>query len=445
MGVRYSAINSSLFVNNRIALKKLMIINVSDNTSGILVIHSHDLMPRNGDCYFPFRQDSDFFYLTGVDQEESVFVLDPSAENEFDKAVLFIKETNKHIQIWEGHKYSKEEAVAVSGIKNVKWLSDLKPYLKEAFDNHSLVYYNQNENERAFSPVKSRNDRFVSEFKIEHKKHQFKSVTPMLAALRTVKSKEEIDLIKEGCAITKSAFERVLSVVKPGIGEHEIEAEITHEFICKKANTHAYSPIVASGKNACVLHYIDNNKVCQDGDLILLDFGAEYGNYASDLSRTIPVNGVFSKRQKQVYNAVLRVFKEARTQMVVGSTLKKLQAAVVYQMELELIGLGLLTNKAISNQNPEEPLFKKYFMHGTSHFMGLDVHDVGDRGKEFQNGMVLTCEPGIYILEEGIGVRIENDILINDDSPIDLMADIPVEVEEIESLMKAGASSVIRS
>jgi Xaa-Pro aminopeptidase len=259
----------------------------------------------------------------------------------------------------------------------------------------------------------------------------------LLTALRVIKSKEEISLIMDACAITKSAFERVLSMVKPGIGEHEIEAEITHEFISKKANSHAYSPIVASGKNACVLHYIDNNNQCREGDLILLDFGAEYANYASDLSRTIPANGVFSPRQKLVYNAVLRVFKKARANMVEGNTLKKLQESVIKHMEVELVELGLFSKKAIQNQNPDEPLVKKYFMHGTSHFMGLDVHDVGDRNKPFRNGMVLTCEPGLYILEEGIGVRIENDILINGSAPIDLMADIPIEVNEIEALMKS--------
>jgi len=406
------------------------------NESSVLVLHSHDLMPRNGDCFFPFRQDSDFFYLTGIDQEESVLILVPDAENENDREVLFIKETNEHIQIWEGHKYSKEEAVVVSGIKNVKMLRDLESFLERVLKDTTNLYFNKNENELATVVVPSRNDRFVSTLKLENKSHVFKSIAPLLKGLRVIKSEEEINLIRKGCAITKSAFDRVLTFVKPGVFEYEIEAEVTHEFICKKANAHAYSPIVASGKNACVLHYIDNNEQCKDGELILLDFGAEYGNYASDLSRTIPVNGVFTARQKQVYNAVLRVFKGAKADMVKGNTLKKLQSSVVKHMEKELIELGFLTAKEIKNQNPEEPVYKKYFMHGTSHFMGLDVHDVGDREKPFENGMVLTCEPGIYILEEGIGVRIENDILINGAEPIDLMGDIPIEVDEIEMLMK---------
>lgn len=430
MAVRYSSIDSKLFVNNRKSLSKMM------GELSVLVLHSNDLMPRNGDCFFPFRQDSDFFYLTGVDQAESVLLMVPGAENEMDKEVLFIKATNDHISVWEGHKYSKEEAVAVSGIKNIQMLGDMKSFLDETLKHTTTVFFNKNENERAYSPVLSRDDRYASALKLENKTHTFQSIAPLLTTLRVIKSKEEIKLIKHACSITKSAFERVLSVVKPGIGECEIEAEITHEFICKKANTHAYSPIVASGKNACVLHYIDNNKQCQQGDLILLDFGAEYANYASDLSRTIPVNGVFSARQRQVYDAVLRVFKAAKADMVAGNTLKKLQNTVIKHMEKELVKLGLLTAKAIKNQNPEEPVFKKYFMHGVSHFMGLDVHDVGDRNKPFKDGMVLTCEPGIYIVEEGLGVRIENDILINGSEPIDLMADIPIEVDEIEYLMK---------
>ncbi|MFT6716264.1 MAG: Xaa-Pro aminopeptidase [Saprospiraceae bacterium] len=431
MGVKYTNIDCKLFVDNRNSLSKQM------SKSSVLVLHSNDLMPRNGDCFFPFRQDSDFFYLTGIDQEESVLLLVPGGKKGKDKHVLFIKETNDHIRVWEGHKYSKNEATVISGVRDVRTLREMKGFLGEVLKDKSIVYFNKNENERASSPVKSRNDRLLSTLKTEHKKHDFVSVAPLLTALRVIKSKEEISLIMDACAITKSAFERVLSMVKPGIGEHEIEAEITHEFISKKANSHAYSPIVASGKNACVLHYIDNNNQCREGDLILLDFGAEYANYASDLSRTIPANGVFSPRQKLVYNAVLRVFKKARANMVEGNTLKKLQESVIKHMEVELVELGLFSKKAIQNQNPEEPLVKKYFMHGTSHFMGLDVHDVGDRNKPFRNGMVLTCEPGLYILEEGIGVRIENDILINGSAPIDLMADIPIEVNEIEALMKS--------
>jgi Xaa-Pro aminopeptidase len=430
MAVRYSPIDSALFVSHRSSLSKLM------DESSLLVLHSNDLMPRNGDCTFSFRQDSDFFYLTGIDQEESVLLLNPGAESEKDKEILFIKETNDHIRVWEGHKYSVEEAKQISGLINVQLLSQFDGVLKEVLSNNQVVHYNKNENVRASSPVPSKNDRYINGLKESYKKHRFVSIAPALTSLREIKSQDEIKLIETACSITKSAFERVLSKVKPGMAEYEIEAEITHEFISKKANTHAYTPIVASGKNGCVLHYIDNNKVCQGGELILLDFGAEYGNYASDLSRTIPVNGVFSSRQKDVYNAVLRVFKGARENMVEGNTFKNLQDLVVRLMEKELIGLGLLSEKNIKNQNPEEPVVKKYFMHGVTHFMGLDVHDVGDRNQPFKNGMVLTCEPGIYINEDQLGIRIENDILINGSQPIDLMRDIPIEVEDIERLMK---------
>lgn len=432
MSVRYSEIPAELFINNRKSLSKLL------DKGAVLVLHSQDLMPRNGDCTFPFRQDSDFFYLTGIDQEESVLVLSPDAQAEQEKAVLFVKESNDHIKIWEGEKYSKDQAQQVSGIQNVQYLEDVKPFLDAKLREFKTVYFNKNENERASSPVLSRNERFLKVLQLEHGKHNFKSVAPLISSLRMIKSKEEIALIKHACAITKLAFERVLKMVEPGVGEHEVEAEVTHEFIRNKANGHAYSPIVASGINACVLHYIDNNKVCKAGDLMLLDFGAEYANYASDLSRTIPVNGVFSKRQKEVYNAVLNVFKLAKANMIVGNTLKKLQSSVIRQMEIELVQLGLFTAKELENQKKEEPLFKRYFMHGVSHFMGIDVHDVGDRDSVFKDGMVLTCEPGIYIQEEGIGVRIENDILINGTEPIDLMEAIPIEVDEIETWMKKG-------
>lgn len=432
MSVRYSEIPAELFINNRKSLSNLL------GKAAVLVLHSQDLMPRNGDCTFPFRQDSDFFYLTGIDQEESVLVLSPDAESDEEKAVLFVKESNDHIKIWEGEKYSKDQARQVSGIQNVQYLEDVKPFLDAKLREFKTVYFNKNENERASSPVLSRNERFLKVLQLEHSKHNFKSVAPLISSLRVIKSKEEIALIKHACAITKLAFERVLKMVEPGVGEHEVEAEVTHEFIRNKANGHAYSPIVASGINACVLHYIDNNKVCKAGDLMLLDFGAEYANYASDLSRTIPVNGVFSKRQKEVYNAVLNVFKLAKANMIVGNTLKKLQSSVIRQMEIELVQLGLFTAKELENQKKEEPLFKRYFMHGVSHFMGIDVHDVGDRDSVFKDGMVLTCEPGIYIQEEGIGVRIENDILINGTEPIDLMEAIPIEVDEIETWMKKG-------
>lgn len=430
MAVRYSPISSKLFVKNRSSLKEQL------RQGGVLLMQSNDEMPRNGDCYFPFRQDSDFFYLTGIDQEESVLLLNPFASSEKEQEILFIKETNAHITIWEGSKHSKKEAREISGIQNVQWLSELSFWVEKFLVSASLVYYNKNENERASSPVPSRNERVVEGLKQRYREQEFVSVAPIMERLRVIKSEMEIELIKQACSITKGAFDQVLKVVQPGIWEYEIEAEITKEFIGNRANGHAYTPIVASGANSCVLHYIENNQQCKEGDLLLLDFGAEYANYASDLTRTIPVNGKFSARQKQVYQAVLNVFKVARKNMISGSDLKTLQGIVVDQMEKELVDLGLIKVKELKSQDKESPLYRKYFMHGVAHFMGLDVHDIGNRRQPFKDGMVLTCEPGIYIAEEGIGVRLENDIVIQGSAPIDLMSSIPIELEEIMALMR---------
>lgn len=429
MGVRYSKISSSLFKKNRAALLSKM----RANSFGL--IHSNDLMPRNGDCYFPFRQNSDFFYLTGIDQEESVLLLDPAAENPEDQAILFIKETNEHIKIWEGHKLSKEEACKTSGIQNVKCLEELREVLLEITSKREVFYFNTNQNGRAETIVQCRDERINLTYKDLWDKKERQSFAPLLSSLRVIKSEEEIHLIQRACGITKKTFERVLGFVQPEVWEYEIEAEITHEFTINQANGHAYTPIVASGKNSCILHYIDNNQRCQDGDILLLDFGAEYANYASDLSRTIPVNGRYSKRQKAVYDAAYSVFLFARSQMRPGIEIKDFQSAVVQEMERQLIGLGLFSMNDLKNQKKEEPLYRQYFMHGTSHFMGIDVHDVGDRKQQLEAGMVLTCEPGIYIENEGIGVRIENDILITIQGNVDLMMDIPIESDHIEDLM----------
>lgn len=429
MSVRYDPINQELFKINRANLALNM------KKGAFAVLHSNDLMPRNGDCFFNFRQQSDFFYLTGIDQEESILLLFPDATKKEDKEILFVKETNEHVKIWEGEKLSFYQAKAISGIENIQSLDDFESIIKSLVKNTKYFYYNSNENERSNSKVQTRDERLRKTVYFHLNNQDKLSIAPLLKTLRVVKSEHEVSIIKKACGITKKAFDRVLSYTKPGVWEFEIEAEISHEFTVNRAGAHAYSPIVASGANSCILHYIDNNQQCKSGDVLLLDFGAEYANYASDLSRTIPVNGRFSKRQKAVYDSCYEVFLFARNSLKAGVDLKKYQKAVVEQMEKQLIGLGLFTLSDLKKQDPEQPLYRNYFMHGTSHFMGLDVHDVGDRDKKLQPGMVLTCEPGIYIREEGLGVRIENDILLTNDGNLDLMSDIPIESDHIEELM----------
>jgi len=430
MTVKYDKINTNLFIFNR---KKLC--NELKNNS-LAIFHSNDEMPRNGDCFFPFRQNSDLFYLSGIDQEHTILIVFPDCPNPSYREVLFVRKTNEHVKIWEGHKYTKKESTEISGIKSVFWLENFDNIFKMLVNWTDNIYININENDRANSDVDSRNLRFTKKIKNQFPAHNFERAGPILTRLRELKSDIEVDLIKQACSITEKAFRRVLGFVKPDVWEYEIEAEITHEFIRNRANGHAYTPIVASGANACCLHYINNNGQCKEGALILMDFGAEYANYASDLTRTIPVSGEFSPRQKEVYEAVLRVMKAATKLLVIDNVLDSYHREVGVLMEEELIKLGLLKATDVKKQDPLQPLYKRYFMHGTSHFMGLDVHDVGNRHKAFKPGMVFTCEPGIYIKEESLGIRIENDYLITEYGPVDLMANIPIEIDEIEALMK---------
>ena len=427
--MKYSPINSSLFFENR----KKFISQLS--AESIAIFHSNDEMPRNGDQNFPFRQQSDLFWLSGIDQEQTVLILTTNHPIPEYREILFIRRTNEHIAVWEGHKYTKEEARAASGIQNIYWSDEMAAMLPILIHHSSNIYTNLNENDRFVTDVVYRDQRYANEIRSKYPNHQHHRSGLIMAKLRAIKSQTEIDLIQQACDITNKAFRRVLHTTRPGIMEYEIEAEIIHSFISNRANGHAYYPIIASGANACVLHYNENNQQCKDGDVILLDFGAEYANYAADLTRSIPVNGKFTQRQKDVYNAVLRVLRAATKMLVVGTTIPKYQEEVGKIMEQELIGLGLLNKSEVAKQDPKQPLYKKYFMHGTSHFLGLDVHDIGNRYLPIQAGMVFTCEPGIYIPEENLGIRIENDILITEKGPVDLMAKIPIEVDEIEELM----------
>ena len=427
--MRHQPIDSLLFKTNR----ERFIHRLPETATAILF--SNDQYPRNGDQFFKFRQNSDLFYLTGIDQEKTILMVSPNCPNQKLRETLFIIKTNEKLATWEGHKYTKEEARDISGIENIFWLEDFESSLREAVLFSKTVFLNSNEYVKFLNDVPDKNHRFALEFKDKYPLHKIERAAPILTEMRTIKSAEEIRLIQKACDITKKGFERILKFTKPGVHEFEIEAEIDHEFTTKRANGHGYAPIIASGKNACVLHYIDNNEMCKEGDLLLMDFGAEYANYTADMSRTIPVNRKFSERQKDCYEAVLRVFKELRKLYMPGNTPDFINTSAEKLMEAEMIKLGLFTAEDVKNQDTGNPLFKKYFMHGVAHPIGLDVHDVGSKYAPFAPGMVFTCEPGLYIREENIGIRIENDILITEDHPIDLMENIPIEISEIERMM----------
>lgn len=427
--MKYLPIDSELFINNRKRFAEKL------PPKSMAIFHSNDEMPYSGDANFPFRQNADLYYLSGIDQEQTILVLFPDCPNIGMREILFIRETNEHIAIWDGHKYTKQEAVAASGIKKVLWNDQFESMLTTAMALCDTLYININENDRAHSQVPYKDLRFAAEMKERYPAHQIGRLSPIMADLRVIKHPLEIQQIQKACDITKDAFNRVLKFTKPGVGEYEIEAEITHEFLRQRSSGHAYSPIIASGSNSCVLHYIDNNKVCKDGEILLMDFGAGYANYAADLSRTIPVNGRYSKRQKDVYNAVLRIFKEMSSMMRPGASMEELKQETGKLVQSECLGLGLLDKADIQNASESNPAWTKYFMHGLGHSLGIDVHDLADRYKPLAKNCVYTCEPGIYIQEEGIGVRIENDILVTDGDPVDLMAKIPIEADEIEELM----------
>lgn len=430
--MKYHKISSDLFSKNR---KKF----TSKMENGCLaVFNSNDIYPISADGTMPFQQHRDIFYLSGVDQEESILVLFPQASNPAHREVLFLRETNEHIAIWEGEKLTKQAAFDTSGIKTVYWLQQFQSIFKQLMAEAQGIYFNTNEHLRANTDVETREDRFIKKTKEDYPAHQVHKAAPILHKIRSVKEKTEIELMQEACNITESGFRRLLSFIKPGVWEYEIEAELAHEFLRNRSKGFAYTPIVASGKNACVLHYIENNQQCKDGDVILLDVGAEYANYSSDLTRCVPVNGRFSARQKDVYNAVLHVKNEAQKLLVPGTIMAEYHKQVGVLMEEQLVNLGLISLNDIKNQSPDWPAYKKYFMHGTSHFLGLDTHDVGLWHEPIQAGMVFTCEPGIYIPEEGLGIRLEDDLVVQETgAPFNLMGNIPIEAEAIEDLMNA--------
>lgn len=428
--MRYQPIPKSLFEQNRKNFTSKM------KPGSIAVFHSNDEYPRNGDQFFAYRQQSDFFYLTGVNQEKSILILAPGHPEPKNREILFVIETNKQIEIWNGHKLTKDEATGISGIQNIQWLSAFDLTLRDLMGWASHVYLNSYEYPKYSTDVVSRQLREAHRMQEQFPAHSYERSAPVLTRLRMIKSEAEINLISKAVEITGQAFRRMLKFVKPGVMEYQIQAEMEHEFAMNGANGSAYQPIVASGANSCVLHYTENDKACRDGDVVLFDFGAEYANYAADISRTIPVNGKFTERQRQLYELVLRVQKKAIAQMVPGNNQEEYNKFVNKTMEQEMIGIGLLDAEQVKKQNPDQPLYKEYFMHGTAHHLGLDVHDIIDRHAPFKPGMVFTCEPGIYLREEGIGIRIENNILITENGPVDLSAGIPRDPDEIEELMK---------
>jgi Xaa-Pro aminopeptidase len=422
-------IDRNLFIQNRQRLLKRL------KPNSIAIFNSNDVMPTSADGTLPFRQQTDIFYLSGIDQEETLLVICPDAREDKQKEILFIKETNEQIATWEGRKYTKAEVQDISGIPTAHWISELDTILRPLVVQSENIYLNSNEHLRAAGAVETRDMRFLKWCRQHFPLHHYERLAPIMHDLRAVKLPQEIDLIKEACALTEKAFRRVLGFIRPGVWEYEVEAEIVHEFMRNGSRGPAFETIVASGIDSCTLHYIKNDKQCKEGDLVLIDFGVVYANYASDVTRTVPVDGRFSKRQKEVYRAVLKIQKAAIQMLRPGMTLEEYQKDVAKLVEAELIRLGVLKRAEVKKQPKDSPLYKKFFPHGTSHHLGLDVHDYGDKHRKLEPGMALTCEPGIYIRDEAIGVRIENDILITKKGPVDLTETIPREVEEIEELM----------
>ncbi len=430
--MKYHPIDPQLFVRNR---EKFM---AKMKPKSIAIFNSNDIYPISADSTMPFQQHRDIFYLSGADQEETILLLFPDAMDKGQREILFVRETNDHIAVWEGEKLSKEQATAVSGIRNVQWLKDFDKVFFDLMTEADTVYFNTNEHYRQSVETQTREDRFIRKCKEKFPAHSWAKSNPILQEIRGVKEHQEIALMQQACDITEKGFRRILNFTRPGVWEYEIEAEFLHEFIKNRSKGFAYTPIIASGNNANVLHYVVNNQQCKDGDLILLDVGAEYANYSSDMTRTIPVNGKFSKRQREVYNAVLRVKNEATEMLIPGTMWAEYHKEVGKIMTSELLGLGLLSKADVQNENKEWPAYKKYFMHGTSHHIGLDTHDYGPLKTPMKAHMVFTVEPGIYIPDEGFGIRLEDDVVIQEKGgPLNLMKNIPIEADEIEAIMNS--------
>lgn len=430
--MKYERIDKALFIHNRERFVSQL------KPRSMAVFNSNDIITTSADSTMPFVQHRDIFHLSGVDQEESILVIFPDALEEKHREILFLKETNEHIAVWEGEKLTKEAAFETSGIKTVYWLSQFDTIFKALMSEAQHIYLNTNEHTRANTEAETREDRFIKTLKANYPVHEYERSAPIMHRIRSVKHQIELDLMQKACDITEKAFRRTMEFVKPGVWEYEIEAEIMHEFLRNRSKGFAYTPIIGSGYSACVLHYIENNKECKDGDVILFDWAAEYANYASDMTRCLPVNGKFTQRQKDVYNAVLRVKNEATKLLKPGVMLRDYHVQVGELMEKELVDLNLISMDDIKNQDLNWPAYKKYFMHGTSHFIGLDTHDVGLWTEPIKANNVFTVEPGIYIPEENLGIRLEDDVVVQESGePFNLMRNIPIEADEIEELMNS--------
>ena len=426
--MRHKPIKKKLFVQNRQRLPELMA------PKSLAVLNANDVLPTNADGSLPMQPNADLFYLSGIEQEESILLLFPDAADNKHREILFLRQPNQHMQIWEGYKHTKEDARKISGVKNIQWLSEFPLMFRSLMCEAESAYLNSNEYKRAKVEVETRDARFIRQCRKDFPLHTYRRLAPLLHQLRVVKTDLEIELLNEAIDITAKGFRRTLRFVKPGVTEYEVEAEWAREFI-RRRGKFAYTPIVAAGKNNCVLHYLQNDQVCRKGQLLLMDVGSSYANYNADMTRTIPVSGKFSRRQKQVYNAVLRVLRASIYGATVGKLHRDWTKESQAHMNEELLKLGLLKPGQVKKQDPDNPACRKYFMHGLGHPLGLDVHDVGDANAPFAPGTVLTVEPGIYLPNEGFGIRLEDDIVVTKDDPINLMAKIPIEADEIESIM----------
>lgn len=430
--MRYDKIDPELFVRNRARLAELL------GPGAMVIVHANDIMPTNADGIMPFDQNRDLFYLSGVDQEETAVVLFPDAKDEKDREILFVRETSELLSIWEGDKLTKEQATEVSGIKHVHWSQSFNAHFHRLMPQVESVYLATNEHIRAQVIVETRNARFIKDCQARYPLHDYRRLAPVMDELRVIKDEVEITQLQKAIDITEAGFRRVLKYLKPGVGEWEVEAEYLHEFVRNRSRKFAYPPIIGSGKNACVLHYVENDAICQDGEMVLMDVGAEWANWNADMTRTVPVNGRFTDRQRDVYNAVLRVQRGSSDFLRPGVTAQEWRDHTIELMEVELIGLGLIDATAAKEQDPNNRhLVKKYYMHGVGHHLGLDVHDVGDLHAPVKEGMVFTVEPGIYIREENLGVRLEDDIVIGRDENVNLFKNIPIEADEIEEIMNS--------
>ena len=427
--MRHAPLAPSFFESNRRRLTVLL------PQKSVALLHAADLLPTSGDGTLRLQPAPDLFYLSGIEQEESVLVLAPDAHEPLQREMLFVRQPNEHLRQWEGEKLTKEKAQELSGIASIRWLSDLPAVLHSLLCESDTLFLNSNEHERAVIDVEPRDTRMARQLINRYPLHRFQRLAPLMRSLRAVKSQVEVDLTRTAIDITDSGLRRAIAAIRPGVMEYELEAELIYEFTRKKA-TMAYEPIIGSGKNACVLHYLTNDKPCLDGELVLMDVGASYANYSADITRTYPVSGTFTPRQRAVYEAVLRVMKNSIARTTVGTLPRDWKRAAQEEMKDELVTLNLITPEQASKDTPEEPACKKYFMHGLGHSLGLGVHDVAPLNGPFEAGWILTVEPGIYIPEEGIGIRLENNILVTAQGPEDLSAHIPVLPDDIESLMK---------